>query len=1233
MTPDDEFYSETDDEHDETEIQTHKNETHENENNETKIHEIKITENEIPRKAVWHSTTRSSGRGREYGHIPDRPCTGLIGSRPIEEPPARTRSLLMSDAAADSGELIQFHASLDGEPVRVLLDGGATSNFVSTEFTRRHPRIQRVPLATAQDVIVGNKATIQATNLCIGNLQYGVYKERLRFYEIDTPYDIILGTGWLRKYNPDIDWRTGTVIFQYKNRQLVISSDSDGSTRYEVLSHHQLGRAMRKKGAEFYVANVKSIDDEDDSPTEHATEDLQQRAEAILRDFRDVLPDDLPDELPPSRHVDHKIELEPGHSPPFRSIYRLSYNELDELKTQLKYLLEKGFIRPSKSPYGAPVLFVRQPDGDGWKMRLCVDYRALNKITIKNRYPLPLISESLDRLRGAKYFTKLDLAKGYHQIRIAEEDIPKTAFRTRYGHFEYTVLCFGLCNAPATFATLMNDVLREYIDEFVVVYLDDILIYSSTLEEHDQHVRAVLTKLREHKLYGKPSKCELFRKEVKFVGHIVSEEGVRTDPKKIEAIRDWPPPKTPTELRSFLGFCNFYRKFVNQYSKIAAPLTQLTGKKTTWRWATSQQRAFEALKLAMTTTPVLVIPKMELPFFITTDASDFAISAVLEQDHGKGRQPVSYISRKLAPAEMNYPIHEKELLAIVWAVNEWRYYLDGRHITVVSTDHESIKYLPTQPNLSRRQARWQDILAEYNLDLRYLPGKRNFVADALSRRPDLRLTTTVSVVKPDSTFLEDLEYGYNADDDQALYDNPDLVEVDGIWYYQPGGSSSTRIYLPKGLRGYIIREHHDTPFGGHLGIDKTLESVQRFYYWPNMRATVAEYVNTCDKCQRTKDVNQRPAGLLHPIALPYQPWEQITMDLITGLPETPRGFNSIVTFVDRLTKMAVFEPTTDTCDAQEVARLYIRSIFRNHGLQEAIISDRDPRFTSNFWTETFDALGCKLKMSTAYHHQTDGQSERANRTIAQILRGFVNTAADDWDTCLPLAEFAYNNSVNPTTGYTPFYLNYGRHPRTPAHLSTLLRDSTAPTLPSVLEFLEDMDNALLRARANVAKAQERQKFYADQRRREVSYVVGDEVFLSTKDIPWRHKHKLRDRWIGPYLITSKDGDNYTLKLPPHFRIHDTFHVSQLRPRRTSDNFPSRDETDDFVDPSSFAIPTEFGHATAILKKRYRRFGRMPSPGRLEYLVQWSDPGHYDSWVPANKLLPACQPLVDDFERR
>ncbi|TMC24502.1 MAG: hypothetical protein E6J34_00380, partial [Chloroflexi bacterium] len=430
--------------------------------------------------------------------------------------------------------------------------------------------------------------------------------------------------------------------------------------------------------------------------------DQDPRIAPLLQEFQDVFPEELPAELPPPRDLDHRIELEPGSRPPWRPIYRMSPLELDTLRKELDKLLKNGSIEPSVSPYGAPVIFVKKKSGE---LRMCIDYRALNKITIKNRFPIPLIDDLIDRLHGAKVFTKIDLRSGYNQVRIHPEDIEKTAFRTRYGHFQYKVMPFGLTNAPATFQALVQDVLRPLLDVSVIVYIDDILIYSQNDADHSYHIRQVLELLRQHKLYGTIAKCEFFKDSVEYLGHIILAQGIATDPKKVEIIRTWPQPTNLKELQSFLGLCNYYRRFVADYSKIAAPLTDLTHKDTTYQWTTHTDLAFQLLKEHMSRAPVLCIPDPNLAFVVTTDASDFAVGAVLTQDQGQGPQPVAFISRKMNSHERNYAAHEKETLAIMHALKKWRVYLEGRHFTVY-TDHATLRHFPEQPDLTRRQARW-----------------------------------------------------------------------------------------------------------------------------------------------------------------------------------------------------------------------------------------------------------------------------------------------------------------------------------------------------------------------------------------------------------------------------------------------------------------------------------------------------------------------------------------------
>ena len=406
--------------------------------------------------------------------------------------------------------------------------------------------------------------------------------------------------------------------------------------------------------------------------------------------------------------------------------YRMAPAELKELKEQLKDLLEKGFIRPSSSPWGAPVLFVRKKDGS---LRMCIDYRQLNKVTIKNKYPLPRIDDLFDQLQGAKWFSKIDLRSGYHQVRVREKDIPKTAFRTRYGHFEFRVMSFGLTNAPTVFMDLMNNVFRPFLDLFVIVFIDDILVYSRSEAEHADHLRIVLGVLRTRELYAKFSKCEFWLNSVSFLGHVVAADGIRVDSQKIEAVKTWPRPTTPTEVRSFLGLAGYYRRFVEGFSSISAPLTRLTQKSAKFQWTDACERSFQELKDRLTSAPVLTLPEGLEGYVVYCDASGVGLGCVLMQ-HGK---VIAYASRQLRKHERNYPTHDLELAAVVHALKIWRHYLYGVHVDIY-TDHKSLQYIFKQKELNLRQRRWLELLKDYDVDILYHPGKANVVADALSRR-------------------------------------------------------------------------------------------------------------------------------------------------------------------------------------------------------------------------------------------------------------------------------------------------------------------------------------------------------------------------------------------------------------------------------------------------------------------------------------------------------------------
>ncbi|GJT55617.1 putative reverse transcriptase domain-containing protein [Tanacetum coccineum] len=527
-------------------------------------------------------------------------------------------------------------------------------------------------------------------------------------------FDVILGMDWLASHRATIDCYARTVIFGNVRQPEFVYHGSSPLKSVKLISAMK-ARTLISHGCQGFLASV--MDTSLESPN---IENL-----SVVREFADVFPDELPG-LPPAREIEFGIELIPGAEPISKALYRMAPVELKELKEQLQEMLENGFIRPSVSPWGAPVLFVKKKDGS---MRLCIDYRELNRITIRNRYPLPRIDDLFDQLQGAKYFSKIDLRSGYHQLRVREQDISKTAFRTRYGHYEFLVMPFGLTNAPAVFMDLMNRIFHEYLDKFVIVFIDDILVYSKSEEEHERHLRIVLEILRQKKLYAKFSKCEFWLQQVAFLGHIVSADGIIMDPSKVEAITKWPRPTTVTEVRSFLGLAGYYRRFVEGFSRLALPLTQLMRKGEKFVWTDERQESFEELKRRLVSAPILTLPSGSGGFQIYSDASKKGLGCVLMQ-HGK---VIAYASRQLKPYEVNYPTHDLELAAVVFALKIWRHYMYGEACDIF-TDHKSLKYIFTQRELNMRQRRWLELLKDYDTNIQYHPGKANVVADALSRK-------------------------------------------------------------------------------------------------------------------------------------------------------------------------------------------------------------------------------------------------------------------------------------------------------------------------------------------------------------------------------------------------------------------------------------------------------------------------------------------------------------------
>ncbi|KAH0716239.1 hypothetical protein KY285_007584 [Solanum tuberosum] len=818
-------------------------------------------------------------------------------------------------------------------------------------------------------------------------------------------------------------------------------------------------------------------------------EQVSPTLQAILESFADVF--QRPQGLPPSRAHDHAIHLVPGTEPVNVRPYRYPYFQKQVMEEMVTEMLREGVIRASTSPFSSPVLLVREKDGT-W--RFCVDYRGLNAVTIRDGFPIPTVDEFFDELHGAMYFSKLDLLAGYHQIRVRPEDVEKTSFRTHEGHYEFLVMPFGLSNTPSTFQATMNEVFRMYLRRFVLVFFDDILIYSPTWEEHLLHLQTVLDLLRQHQLVAKRSKCQFGQTTVDYLGHVISKQGLSVDPIKISAIREWPPPRNVKQVRSFLGLAGYYRRFIHHYAAIAGPLTDLL-RMVPFAWTDATQAAFDTLKDKLSDAPVLALPNFTEEFQLETDASGQGIGAVLSQ---KGH-PVAYFSQKLSNKMQEASTYHREMFAITQAII-------------------------------------------------YRPCKLNQADDSLSRIPEAVFFTisvrgfdlenelkTLNQTHPELTALQQTVY------DQAT-PNVGFTFRDGFLFFQG------RLVIPDDspLRQILLQEFHDTSVGEHAGVARTYHRVASIFYWKGMKKDVYNYVAACQVCQQMKDSHQLPTGLLQPLPIPSMVFEDIAMDFITCLPSS-KGKSTIMTVVDWLSKYGHFIALPSSFTAQSVAEAFVIGIVRLHGPPRSIVTDRDPRFLHSFWQELNRLQGTTLAMSTAYHPQTDGQSEVLNKCVEQYLRCFVADALTKWVVMLAWAEYWYNTAYQSSARMTPFQVLYGRDPPTVARY--ILGSSSSEIIEA---YLVDRDEVLTLLKANLARAQNRMKGLDGKSRRELTYQMGEWVYVKLK--PYRqntvrlHQHpKLGRRYFGPFKILKRIGDvAYKIELPDDARMHPVFHISMLK---------------------------------------------------------------------------------------
>jgi hypothetical protein len=1130
-------------------------------------------------------------------------------------------------------------------------------------------------------------------------MKVGNHREVIRFFVSDIGRDnIILGHAWLRKHNPDINWRSQKLLFHHCLPYCQLSLDDQwrrsAAPKADFIAHkrrHPRRYTARANGVpppdiptiydegeeglirRFIMSPQDDTIDKGDAlyigiPDEvyvkrttqstalAAVENAQKESKTLEEmippqylSFRSVFEEETSRALPPFRKWDHAIDLQPDAIPSNNcKVYPLNPEEQKALDAFLADMLDRGYIRSSQSPFASPFFFVKKKDG---KLRPVQDYRQLNALTVKNQYPLPLISDIVDKLSSARYFTKFDVRWGYNNIRIKEGDEWKAAFKTNRGMFEPLVMFFGLTNSPATFQTMMNEIFKDLADTGkVFIYMDDILIATPTLEEHRQLVSQVLQRLKDHYLFLKPEKCEFEQDEVEYLGLRVRAGALAMDPVKVKGVADWPTPVKLRDVRAFLGFAGFYRRFIRNFSRLARPMNDLTKKDTPWTWGSLQQQSFDNMKARFTDAPVLLQPDLSTPFRLECDASKFACGAVLSQQGEDGLwHPVAFMSKSFIEAERNYDIYDRELLAIIRALEEWRHYLEGSpHPVEILSDHKNLEVFREARKLSRRQARWALFLTRFNFHITHVSGKTAGKPDALSRRADHDTGDADNedvTLLPTSLFVKTITFSLPpiSDDLMRRFRNcqqidETVIEVlrsiaankstpltatlkkhwsvqDGLVFY------SGRLYVPNdlALRRDMVRIHHDLPSAGHPGRLKTLDLIQRSIWWPGMRKFIFAYVDGCATCQATKNLPNRPPIPLLPITPEENPtpFSTVSMDFITELPIS-NGFDAIAVFVDHdLTKAAIIVPCSTSITAEGTAKIYQEHVWKRFGLPRKIISDRGTQFTASFTVELCRLLQISQAMSTAYHPQTDGQTERLNQELEQFLRAYTSLRQADWADHLSAAEFAHNSHSHSTTNTAPFFALMGYHP---ASLPLSFLSTANPLVSDRLDMLSSL-------RADIVTAQAIAHRQWTTSTPPPSYSIGDLVWLDGKNLRTSHpSSKLAPRRYGPFPIEKiVNPVTFRLTIPTSWssRIHPVFHASLLTPyRETAAHGPN------FTRPPPDLIGPDNAEEWEVAQVLDSRFYR----GKLQYFVSWVGyPSSDNMWLPASALANSAD-LVASFHR-
>lgn len=1056
----------------------------------------------------------------------------MCGKRSVGSLSGREASQTTTSAAEDSAVDISLRSKLDfilasvvdderpyldvqafGVNFQGLLDSGASRTILGREG---YKVFKHFGLSLLQSPI--RSCTVADGTQCTVVGYYSVpfqVEKRIALVDVlvmpDLPHMLILGADFWRRLGIVPDLRHGQWHFSEGPAHITSLSDS---AHLPSVQSDQLERIIE----ELFAKMPESL-----GCTSLVAHKILTRAEPIKQRFYPISP----------------------------ALQKQVFKELDDM-------LAQGIVEPSTSPWSSPIVMVKKSDGS---YRFCVDYRKLNKVTERDAYPLPLVTTTLDKLRDAKYLSSLDIKSAYWQVPVSEESKPLTAFTVPgRGLFQFRRMPFGLHNAPATWQRLIDRVLSP-LEQYVFVYLDDIVIVTQSFEKHVEVLQQVFQKLMEAGLTVRRDKCHFCRSELKFLGYVVDRNGLRCDPDKVSAILNIPVPKNVTEVRRFLGIVSWYRRFIPNMATLVSPITNLLRKRTPFKWSTDCDGAFQKVKEFLISSPVISCPDFERPFSIQTDASDYGLGAVLTQSYPDGEKVISFISRSLSTSERKFSTTEKECLAVLWAIERFRPYVEATHFTVV-TDHFALLWLSNLKDPAGRLARWSVRLQQYDFDVVHRRGKENVVPDALSRS-----VPAVSDVSADKRFPGFRDTWYSAMLERIAkkpLDYPKWRIQDDVLFRHmkepyPGLEGSAfdwKIVVPKSHRQSIIQQHHDTPTAGHTGVWKTLGRLAQKYYWPKMRADVARYVRACKVCLANKPDHKGPAGLMAGRPNISRPWEFVSVDLVGPLPPSTTGYKYILSVQDYFTKFCVFFPLR-SAKAKAIVQHVEDDIFLVYGVPRILWSDNGSQFVGREWQDLAKQYNVTLSRSANYHAQAN-PVERPHAVLRTMLASYVGDNHRSWASLLPKVACAMRTALHESTGVSPFFVNFGRemvldggehlHPNlVDADGDETVNPSPRTKASALLDVFKDV-------RRRLDKAMTRAQRVYNLRRRDVQYSVGDRVWRRNFPLSSAEKHftaKFAPKYLGPFTVARKVSP-WTYELQDgNGKLVGSWNVKDLKPDTTS----------------------------------------------------------------------------------